>query len=159
MGLVVREASRQSATLADPGDARIGVTAGTMAGTAVLLYRNGKLRPQLVTVAQNQDVLEQLEAGRFDATLVSLDRLDAWRLSHPGSALRRAAYVHPLRINLGFVARAEANQVLGAANRVIERALATGDLQRWSDAAGSTWIAPAEPEISGPIGLAEILRE
>lgn len=159
MGLVVREASRQSATLADPGDATIGVTAGTMAGTAVVLYRNGTLRSQLVSLAQNQDALEELDAGRFDATLVSLDRLDAWRLSHPLSTLRRAAYVHPLRINLGFVTRADANEVLGAANRVIERSLANGDLQRWTSAAGSTWIAPAEPQVGGPIGLAQLLRE
>jgi ABC-type amino acid transport substrate-binding protein len=159
MGLVVREASRETATLADPGDARIGVTAGTLAGTAVTLFRNGTLRPQLVSLAQNQDVLEQLDAGRIDAALVSLDRFDAWRLAHPTSPLRRTAYVHPLRINIGFVARADAPEVLAAANRAIERSLADGELQRWTAAAGTTWIAPADPQVSGPIGLAELLRE
>ena len=158
-GLLVRDPARDAATLADPGDARIGVTAGTMAGTAVTLYRNGKLRPQLVSLSQNQDALDQLEAGRIDATLVSLDRYDAWRLTHPASTLRRAAYVHPLRINIGFVARDDAPQVLAAANRVIARALADGDLPRWSAAAGASWIAPADPQVSGPIGLAELLRE
>jgi len=106
MGLVVRDAARQNATLADPGDARIGVVTGTMAGTAATLYRNGRLRPQLVTLAQNENLLEALEAGRVDAALVTFDRFDAWRLAHPQSTLRRAAYVHPLRINIGFVARA-----------------------------------------------------
>jgi ABC-type amino acid transport substrate-binding protein len=157
LGLLVREAARESATLADPGDARIGVTAGTMAGTAVTLYRNGKLRPQLVGLSKTQDALEELAAGRIDATLASLDRFDAWRLSHADSPVRRAAYLHPLRINIGFVARVESAAVLAAASRVIERALADGDLQRWSAAAGTSWVAPAEPQIGRAIGLPDLL--
>lgn len=157
LGLLVRDPARAAATLAEPGDARIGVTAGTMAGTAVTLYRNGKLRPQLVSLAQNQDALEQLDAGRIDATLASLDRYDAWRLAHPGSSVRRAAYVHPLRINIGFVARAESAPVLEAANRVIARALADGELQRWSAASGTTWTAPGAPQVGRAIGLPDLL--
>jgi len=156
LALLVRDPARSAATLADPGDARIGVTAGTLAGTAVSLYRNGRLRAQLVSVAQNQDALEQLEAGAFDATLASLDRYDAWRLAHPASTLRRAAYVHPLRINIGFVARAESTQVMDAVNRVIARALADGGLARWSAATGTSWIAPVDPQIGRPIGLADL---
>lgn len=158
-GLVVREAARQSATLAAPGDARIGAVAGTLTGSLVSMYRNGKLRPQVVGLSQNQDALEELEAGRIDATLVSLDRYDAWRLGHAGSTLRRAAYLHPMRINIGFVARSDAPVVLAAANRVIGAALASGDLERWSTGAGTTWTLPAEPQVSGPIGIAELLRE
>jgi len=159
MGLVVRDPSRQGATLADPGDARIGVVTGTLAGTAVSLYRNGKLRPQIVSLAQNEDVLEQLEAQRFDAALVPLDRLDAWRIAHPTTQLRRAAYTHPLRINIGFVARSEATELIAAADKVIEGALGTGDLKRWSEESGTTWIAPAEPRVGSAIGLADLVRE
>ena len=159
MGLVVRDAARASATLAEPGDARIGVVTGTLAGTAASLYRNGKLRAQLVSVAQNEDVLALLEAGRFDATLVPLDRLDAWRLTHPATLLRRAAYVHPLRINIGFVARAESAELLEAADRVIARALADGDLQRWSADSGASWIEPAEPQVRASFSLPDLMRE
>ena len=159
MGLVVRDPARADATLANLGDARIGAVSGTMAGTVVSMYRNGKLRPQVVSLAQNEDALEQLEAGRIDATLVTLDRFDAWRLAHPASALRRAAYTHPLRINMGFVARSDAPQALGAADRVIARALASGDLRRWSEQNGSTWVEPAEPAVSIAIGLPDLLRE
>ena len=159
MGLVVRDPARGGATLADPGDAKIGVVSGTLAGTTVSLYRNGKLRPQLVSLAQNQDVLEQLEAQRFDATLVALDRLDAWRIAHPDTALRRAAYTHPLRINIGFVARSDTPDVIAAADRVIERARADGALRRWTEQTGTTWIAPAEPPVTAAIGLADLMRE
>jgi ABC-type amino acid transport substrate-binding protein len=157
MALVVRDPARQTATLADLGDARIGVVSGTLAGTAVSLYRNGKLRDRIVSLAQNQNVLEELEAGQFDATLVALDRLDAWRLAHPGSMLRRAAYTHPLRINIGFVALAA--ELVAAADRAIGRAAANGDLQRWSEQTGTTWVAPVEPAVAATIGLPDLVRE
>jgi ABC-type amino acid transport substrate-binding protein len=159
MALVVRDPARQAATLAELGDARIGVVSGTLAGTAVSLYRNGKLRDRIVSLAQNQNVLEELEAGRFDATLVALDRLDAWRLAHPASTLRRAAYTHPLRINLGFVALADAAELVAAADRVIGRATSNGDLRRWSEETGTTWVAPGEPAVAANIGLADLVRE
>lgn len=159
MGLVVREPARENATLANLGDARIGVITGTLAGTAVSLYRNGKLRPQLVSLSQTQDVLEQLEAGRIDTTLVALDRLDAWRLTHPATTLRRTAYVHPLRINIGFVARADAPELVAAADRVIDAAVTNGTLQRWATETGTTWIQPALPHVSAAIGLGDLTRE
>lgn len=159
MGLVVRDEQRAGATLAEPGDARIGVVTGTLSGTAVSMFRNGKLRSQLVSLSRTENVFEQLEANRFDATLVALDRLDAWRLSHPDTPLRRTPYLHPLRINIGFVARSDAPEVLAAASRVIERALASGELQRWAAESGTTWITPAEPQVGAPFSLAELSRE
>ena len=159
MGLVVRDAERASATLAEPGDARIGIVTGTLSGTAVTMFRNGKLRPQTVSLSRNENVLEQLEAKRFDAAVVALDRLDAWRIAHRDTALRRTPYLHPFRINIGFVARSDAPDVLAAANRVIERSLANGDLQRWSAESGVTWVAPAPPQVGTPFVLADLLRE
>ena len=159
LALLVREPARETATLGQLGDARIGVVAGTMAGTAVTLYRNGKLRAQQVSLSKNEDALEALDAGRIDATLASLDRYDAWRLAHPVSGVRRAAYVHPLRINIGLVARDDAPEVMAAANRVIERALESGELQRWSAETGTTWIAPVDPQVGRAIGLAELMAE
>lgn len=159
LGLLVRESARESATLGSPGDARIGVTAGTLAGTAVTLYRNGQLRAQLVSLSRDEDALALLDAGRFDATLASLDRYDAWRLTYPDTLVRRAAYVHPLRINIGFAALADRMQTLAAANRVIARALEDGDLKRWSAATGTTWIAPVDPQVGQAIGLPDLVRE
>ena len=129
-----------------------------MAGTTLSLYRNGILRSQLVSLSKHEDALEQLVTGRIDGTLVSLDRFDAWQLSHPGSALLRTSYVHPLRINIGFVALAENTGVMAAANTVIGRALANGEMQQWATASGSTWLVPRPPQISGPIGL-DLLRD
>ena len=159
MGLVVRDAAHESATLAELGDARIAAVSGTLAGSAVSMYRNGKWRAQIVSLAQNQDALAELEAGRADATLTTLDRLDAWRLAHPATTLRRTGYLHPLRINIGFVMRSDAQALTDATNRVIARATDNSDLPRWTAAAGSTWIAPAEPQIGATLGLMDLLRE
>ena len=159
MALVVRDASRASATLADPGDARIGAIGGTLAGTIVSLYRNGKLRAQMVTLSQHQDALAELEAHTIDAALVTLDQLDAWRLAHPATPIVRTAYLHPLRINLGFVARSEQSDLLAAVDHVVDAALASGDLARWHAANGSSWVAPAEPQISAMVGIADLLRD
>ena len=159
MGLVVADPARAGMTLTSAGDARIGVVTGTLAGTAATLWRNGKLRSQIVSLSQNDDVLEQLEARRFDAAMVTLDRYDAWRLAHPQSTLSRAAYTHPLRINMGFVGRSEAAPVLAAVDRVLERALASGDLQRWSEASGVSWVPPAEPHVAPGIGIPDLVRE
>jgi ABC-type amino acid transport substrate-binding protein len=159
MALVVRDASRATATLAEPGDARIGAVGGTLAGTIVSIYRNGKLRAQMVSLSQQQNALAELEAGTIDAALVTLDQLDAWRLAHPATPIVRTGYLHPLRINIGFVARAEDTELLAAVDRVVERALANGELARWHAASGSSWIAPADPQISATVGLAELLRD
>jgi len=159
MGLVVRDPARKDATLANMGDARIGAAAGTMAGSALSLYRNGMLRSQLVSLSMREDALEQLAAGRFDATLVSLDRFDAWQLAHPGSGLLRGSYVHPLRVNIGFVALSSSTEALAAANAVIQGAITRGQLQQWSAESGSSWLAPREPQISGPLGLDSLRAE
>ncbi|MBS0446072.1 MAG: transporter substrate-binding domain-containing protein [Proteobacteria bacterium] len=160
MALVVRDPARTGTTLADIArDARIGAVGGTMSGTAVALYRGGKLRPQIVSLRQDQDGLAELEAGRIDATLTPLDRYDAWRLTHPSTPLKHGDYLHPLRINIGLVARVESDALIAAARRVTERARASGDLARWTTEAGATWVAPAEPEVSGPVGLPDLLRE
>ena len=159
MALVVHDASRAGATLADPGDARIGAISGTLAGTIVSVYRNGKLRGQMVSLSQQQDALAELDAGRIDAALVSVDQLDAWRLAHPATSIVRTGYLHPLRINIGFVARAERADLLAAIDRVLERALASGDLARWHAANGSSWIAPADPQVSASVGIFDLLRD
>jgi ABC-type amino acid transport substrate-binding protein len=159
MALVVADAARSGATLAEPGDARIGAIGGTLAGTIVSVYRNGKLRAQMVSLSQHQDVRAELDAGTIDAALVTLDQLDAWRLSHPATKIVRTSYLHPLRINIGFVARSERGDLIAAVDRVVAVALANGDLARWHAANGSSWLPPADPQVGAMIGFGELLRD
>jgi hypothetical protein len=59
----------------------------------------------------------------------------------------RAAFVHPLRINLGVVGLESEPAAIAAGNGAIERALASGELARWAKAAGATWIRPEAPDV------------
>ena len=113
-----------------------------------------------MSLAQNQDVARAAR-GRHGSTRrwSRWTALDAWRLAHPASTLRRAAYTHPLRINIGFVALGDAAELVAAADRAIGRAAANGDLQRWSEQTGTTWVAPVEPAVAATIGLSDLVRE
>lgn len=156
MGVVTREPGTRVDTLADLQGLRVGAVSGTMAGSALLLYRNGILAKGLVTLSQREDLLASLEAGRFDATLAPLNRYDAYRLAHPGTRLARATFVHPLRINLGVVGLESDPAALAVADRAIERALADGALARWADAAGATWIRPVPPDVHPPFTIGSL---
>jgi ABC-type amino acid transport substrate-binding protein len=152
MGVVTRDPNVAVDSLADLQKLKVGAVSGTLAGSALMLYRNGLLQPSIVTLAQRENALEALAAGRFDATLVALTSYDAYRLAHPEARLFRAKFVHPLRINLGLVALEDA-PALAAASRVIERSLASGELAKWAEEAGVTWIAPQPPDVNPPFSL------
>ncbi len=156
MGVVTRDPALLVETLADLQNVKVGVVTGTMAGSALALYRNGILQKGLVTLSQREDLLTALEAGRFDATLTALTRYDAYRLAHRDTRLARAKYVHPLRINLGFVGLEAAPAAVAVGSRVIERALANGKLSRWAEQAGVTWIAPEPPDVQPPFGFGSL---
>ena len=147
MGVVTRDPALRVQTLADLQGMRVGAVTGTMAGSALVLYRNGILQKGLVTLSQREDLLAALDTGRFDATLTPLSRYDAYRHAHPGTQIVRAAFVHPLRINLGVVGLESELAPLAAADRAIERALADGALARWAEEAGVSWIRPEPPDV------------
>jgi ABC-type amino acid transport substrate-binding protein len=147
MGVVTRDPALRVATLADLQGVRVGAITGTMAGAALVLYRSGVLIKGIVTLSQREDLLAALDAGRFDATLTPLNRYDAYRLANPGTRIARAAFVHPLRINLGVVGLESGSGAIAAADRAIGRALADGALARWADAAGASWVRPEPPDV------------
>jgi ABC-type amino acid transport substrate-binding protein len=159
LGVVVREPGKPVARLSDLVGMKVGAVAGTFEGTALNLYRSGLLKAHIVSVSRDKEVLDLLEAGSLDATLVPVDRFDAWRANNPKHQLRRESYVHPMRINIGFVALADATDVLAATNKVITTARVSGELQRWTADAGATWIEPGTPNVGEPMGMADLLRE
>jgi ABC-type amino acid transport substrate-binding protein len=159
MGVITRDPALRVDTLADLQNSTVGAVTGTMAGAALMFYRNGILQARLITLSQREDLLAALEAGRFDATLTPLSKYDAYRLAHPDTRLARAKFIHPLRINMGFVGLENETAVLSAANRAIERALANGDLKRWAEESGATWIAPEPPDIQPAIGIGSLRVE
>ena len=159
LGVVVRQPVKTVASLSDMVGLKVGAVVGTVEGTVLTLYRSGLLKRDIVSVSRSKEVLDLLNAGELDAVLVPIDRFDAWRSKNPKHQLRRESYVHPVRFNIGFVARTDAPEVLAAADKVISAARASGELQRWTEAAGSTWTMPSQPNVGASVGLADLVRE
>lgn len=145
-------------SLADLAGRKTGAVAGTLEGTLVLMYRQGLLVPGMVTLAQNEDRWAALASGRIDALLVSAAAWDTHRQRHPEAALQAGPMVLPLGINLGLVALDTRPELLAAVNRVLARAQAQGELQRWAQASGLSWTAPTQPAVAAGLSLPDLLR-
>lgn len=157
LGVALRLGSAPVETLADLQSRRVGAVAGTIAGAVTLGYRQGLLRPGVVSLGQREDALGVLASGRIDALLLPLTQFDAWRLGHPDSALTLAAARRPLGVNLGWVMRADDEALRAAVNRVIERSRNDGQLARWAAEEGATWQAPREPAVSSGMVFNDLL--
>ncbi len=157
LGVALRPGSALVETLADLQTRRVGAVAGTMAGAVTLGYRQGLLRSGVVSLGQREDALGALATGRIDALLLPLTQFDAWRLSHPDTALTLAAVRRPLGVNLGWVMRADDEALRVTVNRVIERSRNDGQLARWATEEGVTWQVPREPAVSGGLVFNDLL--
>jgi ABC-type amino acid transport substrate-binding protein len=163
MALVVvlrREAARKVERLSDLKGLRIGNVAGTLSSALLLMYRNGMLKPDLVSLPQRGvSVFELLQANQLDAGLVAAGLYDAWKLEHPEKTFVLTEYRRPLGINLGFVAAPQGADALRAASRVIERALEQGDLAKWAAEEGASWMKPTQPDVSRAPSLVELAQD
>ena len=137
----------------------VGAVVGTVVGTALTLYRSGLPKRGIGSVSHGKEALDMLQGGSLDTSLAPINRFDAWRAKNPKHQLRRGSYVHTARMNTGFVARADAPDVLAAASKVTSAARADGQLQRWTADAGATWTEPSTPNIYEPLGFADLVRE
>src|SRR5262249_16290107 len=91
--------------------------------------------------------------------LVAAGLYDAWKLEHPETPFVLTEYRRPLGINLGFVAVPRGADALRAANRVIERSLARGDLAKWAAEEGVSWMKPSEPDVRRGPALQELAAD
>jgi ABC-type amino acid transport substrate-binding protein len=163
MALVVvlrSEAARKVERLSDVKGLRIGNVAGTLSSALLVMYRNGLLKSDLVSLPQRgESVFQRMQAGQIDAGLVAAGLYDAWKLGHPDSTFVLTEYRRPLGINLGFVAAAQGADALRAANRVIQRALEQGDLAKWAAEEGVSWMKPTQPDVSRAPSLIELAQD
>jgi ABC-type amino acid transport substrate-binding protein len=160
LAVLRRDAARTVERLSDLKGLRIGNVAGTLSSALLVMYRHGLLKNDLVSLPQRGDsVFELMQAGRLDAGLVAAGLYDAWKLERPDNVLVLTEYRRPLGINLGFVATPQGADALRAADRAIERALATGDLAKWASEEGVSWMRPTQPDVSRAPSLVELAQE
>lgn len=162
LGVVQRPGAPPLVQLADLGDRRLGAVSGTLASAVALSWRQGVLRPKVVSLSLREDALAELAkptGSRIDAAFVPLALYDGWRLTHPDTPLVAADYRRPIGINLGFVTLAPATELRAALDKVIVDALADGSLARWAQQEGVSWSAPVAPDVSRGPSLAELTAD
>lgn len=156
---MLRARGKPVAQLSNLGGMKVGAVVGTVVGTALTLYRSGLPKRGIGSVSHGKEALDMLQGGSLDTSLAPINRFDVWRAKNPKHQLRRGSYVHTAHMNTGFVARADAPDVLAAASKVTSSARADGQLQRWTADAGATWTEPSTPNIYEPLGFADLVRE
>ena len=145
---------RHIAGIGDLAGLRIGIESGTLADAILMTFDNGRLIDDIThLVPGRDDLLGALERGDFDATLLDLRRLDAYRASHPDTRLAASGYYYPIGANRGYVGLANDPDLLVAVNKALTDLQTAGTIAELGRAAGLTYLPPREPTILGDVWL------
>jgi len=159
---IVLGAKARDHHVSDIGDLsglRIAIESGTLGDAILMNFGNGKLIDDIThQVPGRSDLLGSLDRGDYDATLLDLRRLDAYRAAHPDSKLAATGYYYPVGANRGYVGLASDPALLADVNKVLASLQAKGAIAGLAQAAGLTYLAPREPIIRGET-LPQILRK
>ena len=149
-------ATRPVSGLGDLKDLTLVVEESTLADTVLMSYSGGVLIDRITHVAPGQAVFERIEQGDFDATLVELHRLDAYRAQHQDSKVSSSGHYHSIGFNLGFVGLASEALLVAEVNAAIGAMLAQQELPALAQATGLTYLAPRPPEVLTTISRAQL---
>jgi ABC-type amino acid transport substrate-binding protein len=145
---------RRIAGVGDLSGLRIGIESGTLADAILMTFDNGRLIDNIThLVPGRDDLLGALDRGDFDATLLDLRRLDAYRAAHPDTKLAASGYFYPIGANRGYVGLADDPALLVAVNKALSDLQAAGTIANLGQAAGLTYLPPREPAILGDVWL------
>lgn len=149
-------AGRPIGSLADLKGLRLAAEEGTLADAILMLYGGGVLVGGVTHMVPGPGVLEGLEQGEHDATLIELHRLDAWRARHPDTRLSSSGHYHSLGFNAGFVGLAADGPLIEAVSTALAELLAGDELPGLAAAAGLTWLPPRPPDVRTAIPPARL---
>jgi ABC-type amino acid transport substrate-binding protein len=144
--------------LNDLAGLRIGIESGTLADAILMNFDKGKLIDQIThLVPGRSDLLGALDHGEFDATLLDLRRLDAYRATHPDSNLAASGYYYPIGANRAYVGLASDGALIDAVNKALSELEAIGTIEQLAKTSGLTYLQPREPIVLGDV-LPQILQ-
>jgi len=147
------------AGVGDLAGLRIGIESGTLADAILMTFDNGRLIDDIThLVPGRDDLLGALDRGDFDATLLDLRRIDAYRAAHPDTKLAASGYFYPIGVNRGYVGLASDPDLLVAVNKALSDLQAAGTIADLGQAAGLTYLPPREPAILGDVWLKVLQR-
>jgi len=149
---------RHITDIGDLAGLRIGIESGSLADAILMNFGNGRLIDNIThLVPGRDDLLGSLESGRFDATLLELRRLDAYRAAHPGSNVAGSGYYYPIGANRGYVGLASDPALIAAVDKALSELQARGAIVEFANQAGLTYLPPREPFVLGDV-LMQILQ-
>lgn len=149
-------ARREVRSLADLGDARLGAEEGTLADAILMTYGGHRLVARVTHVAPDEGLFERLEQGDYDATLVELHRLDAYRARHPDTRIASSGHYHSIGINAGFVGLAGEAPLIAEVDAALGEMLAKNELPALAQATGLTYLPPRQPDVAPTISPAQL---
>jgi ABC-type amino acid transport substrate-binding protein len=150
---------RHIAGIGDLAGLRIAIESGTLGDAILMNFGNGRLIDDIThLVPGRSDLLGSLDRGEYDATLLDVRRLDAYRSTHPANNLVATGYYYPVGANRGYVALASEPILLDSVNKVLSDLQAKGLLAELAHAAGLTYLPPREPLVLGE-ALQQILQK
>jgi ABC-type amino acid transport substrate-binding protein len=139
---------RHVAGLGDLAGARIAIESGTLGDAILMNFNKGRLIDDIThLVPGHSDLLGSLDRGEFDATLLDVRRLDAYRAAHPDNKLAATGYYFPVGANRGYVGLASDPTLLADVDKALDDLMAKGTVTELAHAAGVTYLAPREPVI------------
>ena len=146
LGQKARE--RHVAGLGDLAGTRIAIESGTLGDAILMNFNKGRLIDDIThLVPGHSDLLGSLDRGEFDATLLDVRRLDAYRAAHPDNKLAATGYYFPIGANRGYVGLASDPTLLADVDKALDDLMAKGTINELAHAAGVTYLAPREPVI------------
>lgn len=148
---------RHIGDIGDLAGLRIAIESGTLGDAVLMNFGNGRLIDDIThLVPGRSDLLGSLDRGEFDATLLDLARLDAYRAAHPDSKLVATGFYYPIGINRGYVGLARDPALLEGVNKALSNLQARGTIAELARATGLTYLPPREPAVLGDV-LQQIL--
>jgi ABC-type amino acid transport substrate-binding protein len=143
---------RHIADIGDLAGLRIAVESGTLGDAVLMNFDKGRLIDDIThLVPGRSDLLGSLDRGEFDATLLDLARLDAYRAAHPDNKLVATGYYYPIGINRGYVGLARDPALLEGVNKALSDLQARGTIAELARGAGLTYLPPREPALLGDV--------
>jgi ABC-type amino acid transport substrate-binding protein len=149
---------RRIAGVGDLAGLRIGIESGTLADAILMTFDQGRLIDDIThLVPGRDDLLAALDRGDFDATLLDLRRLDAYRAAHPDLRIAASGYFYPIGVNRGYVGLTSEPALLVAVNKALADLQAAGTAAELARTSGLTYLPPREPAILGD-AMRQVLR-
>jgi ABC-type amino acid transport substrate-binding protein len=157
-----KAAGHKIASLADLQGLRIASEDGTLADAMLMWFGHREYMRQIThytpakSIEHGGGLLEHLDQGDFDATLVALRRYDAYRAEHPGTKIVPTGYYYRIGFNVGFVAREGDEALIRQVDGALGALLSENKLPAMAKAEGMTYVAPRGPAVVRGVTMGDL---